>query len=90
MFKGVGPEFDNAFLQQNIVAGEIPVFSDSTSHYQLLMSKMIADKLKLNVGDKVFAYFIGDENVKTRKYTVAGIYQTNMTRFDENLCFTDL
>lgn len=90
MFKGVGPEFDNAFLQQNIVAGEIPAFSDSTSHYQLLMSKMIADKLKLNVGDKVFAYFIGDENVKTRKYTVAGIYQTNMTRFDESLCFTDL
>ena len=90
MFKGVGPEFDNAFLQQNIVAGEIPVFSDSTSHYQLLMSKMIADKLHLNVDDKVFAYFIGEENVKTRKYTVAGIYQTNMTRFDESLCFTDL
>ena len=90
MFKGVGPEFDNTFLQQNIMAGEIPVFSDSTSRYQLLMSKMIADKLHLNVGDKVFAYFIGDENVKTRKYTVAGIYQTNMTRFDENLCFTDL
>ena len=90
MFKGVGPEFDNTFLQQNIVAGEIPVFSDSTSRYQLLTSKMIADKLHLSVGDKVFAYFIGDENVKTRKYTVAGIYQTNMTRFDESLCFTDL
>ena len=90
MFKGVGPEFDSTFLQQNIVAGEIPAFSDSTSRYQLLMSKMIADKLHLSVGDKVFAYFIGDEDVKTRKYTVAGIYQTNMTRFDENLCFTDL
>ena len=90
MFKGVGPEFDKTFLQQNLVAGEIPLFSDSTSRYQLLMSKMIADKLQLNVGDKVFAYFIGDENVKTRKYTVAGIYETNMTRFDESLCFTDL
>ena len=90
MFKGVGPEFDKTFLQQNLVAGEIPLFSDSTSRYQLLMSKMIADKLQLTVGDKVFAYFIGDENVKTRKYTVAGIYETNMTRFDESLCFTDL
>lgn len=90
MFKGVGPEFDSLFLKQNLVSGVIPQFSDSTSRYQLLMSKMIADKLKLNVGDKVFAYFIGDENVKTRKYTVAGIYQTNMTRFDESFCFTDL
>ena len=90
MFKGVGPEFDNTFLKQNLVAGEIPLFRDSTSRYQLLMSKMIADKLQLKVGDKVFAYFIGDENVKTRKYTVAGIYETNMTRFDESICFTDL
>ena len=90
MFKGVGPEFDSLFLKQHLLAGKIPVFSDTTSHYQLLMSKMIADKLHLNVGDKVFAYFIGDENVKTRKYTVAGIYQTNMTRFDESLCFTDI
>ena len=90
MFKGVGPEFDSLFLKQHLLAGEIPAFSDSTSHYRLLMSKMIADKLHLNVGDKVFAYFIGDDNVKTRKYTIAGIYQTNMTRFDESLCFTDL
>ena len=51
---------------------------------------MIADKLKLKAGDKVFAYFIGSDDVKTRKYTVCGIYQTNMTRFDESLCFTDL
>ena len=90
MFKGVGQEFDKRFLQQNIVDGEIPAFSDSTSRYQLLMSKMIADKLHLAVGDKVYAYFMGEEDVKTRRYTVAGIYQTNMTRFDENLCFTDL
>ena len=90
MFKGVGQEFDKRFLQQNIVDGEIPAFSDSTSRYQLLMSRMIADKLHLAVGDKVYAYFMGEEDVKTRRYTVAGIYQTNMTRFDENLCFTDL
>lgn len=89
-FKGVGPEFNATFLKEHLLEGEIPQFSDSTSHYQLLMSKMIADKLKLKAGDKVFAYFIGSDNVKTRKYTVCGIYQTNMTRFDESLCFTDL
>ena len=90
MFKGVGSDFDDTFLQENLISGNIPQFSDSTSRYELLLSKMIADKLKLKTGDKVFAYFISDENVKTRKYTVAGIYQTNMTRFDETLCFTDI
>ena len=89
-FKGVGPEFDSTFLKQNLVEGRIPKFSDNSSHYELLLSKMIADKLQLNLGDKVFAYFIEDESVRTRRYTVCGIYETNMTRFDENLCFIDL
>ena len=89
MFKGIGPEYDLTFLRQNLVEGEIPTFSDTTSTNKLLLSRMIADKLKLKTGDKVFAYFI-DKSVRTRHYTIVGIYQTNMTRFDEALCFTDL
>ena len=37
-----------------------------------------------------FGYFIDNQDVRTRKFTISGIYQTNMTRFDETLCFTDL
>ena len=90
LFKGIGPEYDTSFLKEHLLEGEIPHFSDSTSHYQLLLSKMIADKMRLKTGDKVFAYFIDGQDVRTRRYTICGIYQTNMTRFDENLCFTDL
>ncbi|MBR7030569.1 MAG: ABC transporter permease [Prevotella sp.] len=89
LFKGVGHEYDMTFLKQHLVEGEIPVFSDTTSTNKLLLSRMIADKLRLKVGDKVYAYFI-DESVRTRRYTISGIYQTNMTRFDEALCITDL
>ena len=89
MFKGIGPEYDLTFLKENLVEGEMPQFSDTTSTNKLLLSRMIADKLRLSVGDRVYAYFI-DESVRTRRYTVVGIYQTNMTRFDESLCFTDL
>ncbi len=89
-FKGVGQEFDTTFLQAHLLEGEMPQFSDSTTHYQLLVSKMIADKLKLKLGQKLFAYFVDNEDVRTRKFTICGIYQTNMTRFDESLCFTDL
>ena len=89
IFKGIGPEYDMTFLQQHLVEGEIPVFSDTTSTNRLLVSRMIADKLRLSVGDKVYAYFI-DESVRARRYTICGIYQTNMTRFDEALCLTDL
>lgn len=89
MFKGVGPEYDATFIRQYLVDGEMPQFSDTTNTNKLLVSKMIADKLKLSVGDRIYAYFI-DENVRTRRFTISGIYQTNMTRFDESLCFTDI
>ena len=89
MFKGVGPEYDLNFLSQHLTEGEMPVFSDTASTNKILVSKMIADKLRLKTGDRIFAYFIG-ESVRTRRFTIAGIYQTNMTRFDESLCFTDI
>jgi len=89
-FKGVGSKYDLSFLSQNLVEGEMPKFQDSKSKYELLISLMMADKLRLKVGDKVYAYFIGSDNVRARKFTVKGIYQTNMTQFDQALCFTDL
>ena len=89
-FKGVGPEYDFTFIRQNLVAGDIPEFSDQSSHYKLLVSQMTADKLKLAVGDKVYAYFISNNDVRARRFTVRGIYQTNLTLFDQSLCFTDL
>jgi lipoprotein-releasing system permease protein len=38
----------------------------------------------------VFAYFIGDDNVRARRFTVTGVYQTNMKRFDDLFCLTDI
>jgi lipoprotein-releasing system permease protein len=90
VLKGVGEEYDIRFLQDNLKEGKIPAFSSKKSSYQLLISKMIANKLGLAVGDRVFAYFISYDNVRARKFTVAGIYETNMRQFDQALCFTDL
>lgn len=89
-FKGIGPEYDLDYLRQNLVEGKMPVFSDSTNTNRLLVSRLMADKLKLKAGDRLFAYFIDDSGVRTRRFTIEGIYQTNMTRFDEVICYTDL
>jgi len=95
VFKGVGQHYDLTFLKDNLIDGEVPQFSDSTSSYQLLISQMMADKLCLQVGNRVFAYFLGDvstgsdNGIRARKFTIKGIYQTNMTQFDQTMCFTD-
>ena len=90
MFKGVAEEYDTAFIHQNMVDGSIPSFSSQASKQQIVVSKMIADKLSLKVGDRVFAYFISDVGVRPRKYTIAGIYQTNLSMYDRAICLTDL
>lgn len=89
IFKGVGKDYDLSFLKQHLVSGKMPEFNDEESSYQLLISQQTADKLVLKAGDHVFSYFIGNDDVRVRKFTVAGIYQTNMNQFDQLLCFTD-
>lgn len=88
--KGVGPEFDSVFIHQNMVSGYIPTFSDSKTQQKLLISKTIADKLGLKTGERVFAYFVNGQGVRTRRFTICGIYETNLRQYDSQICFTDL
>ena len=89
-FKGVGPDFDSTFIHNNIVEGSIPPFSDSVSHNKILVSQLMADKLHLKSGQRIFAYFFDNNGVRTRRFTIAGIYQTNLKKYDETIVFTDL
>ena len=90
VFKGIGEDYDTTFLAKNIVEGRMPQLSMWKSTQQLLLSRIQANRLGLKVGDKVFAYYLSDDDVRARPFTVAGIYQTNLTRYDESICFTDL
>lgn len=90
MFKGIAEEYDTTFLHNNMVEGTIPAFSSEASKQQIVISKMIADQLHLHAGDRLFAYFFSNNGVRPRKYTITGIYQTNLSMFDKVICYTDL
>ena len=90
MFKGVGEDYDTSFLAKNMVEGALPKLSSRKNTRQLLVSKPIAQRLKLKTGSKVYAYFLGEGDVKTRVFEVTGVYQTNLTKYDETFCFADL
>jgi lipoprotein-releasing system permease protein len=90
MFKGVGEDYDTTFLASNLIEGKMPRLSMYKSTQQLLISKNMADKLRLKVGKKVFVYFLSDDEVRARPFNITGIYQTNFARYDDIMCFTDL
>ena len=89
-FKGVGEDYDLSFIRQNMQEGKLPTFSSQKSSNHIVVSRKQADKLHLHVGDKVYAYFIGYDDVRARRFTVSGIYKSNMKQFDDVLCLTDL
>jgi lipoprotein-releasing system permease protein len=88
-FKGVGEDYDLSFIRQNMQEGKLPTFSSKKNSNQVVVSRKMADKLHLHVGDKVYAYFIAYDDVRARRFTVSGIYQSNMKQFDDVLCLTD-
>lgn len=90
VLKGVGQDFDPTFLKQHLVAGEVPAFSDSSSTNKVVISKTIADKMNLKLGDKIYTYFISSNTVRARRLTIKGIYQTNFSEYDKMFLITDI
>lgn len=89
VLKGIGPEFDPTFFQKHLVEGELPQFSDTASSNKVVISKALATKLKLKLGDKIDTYYIQD-NVRARRLQIAGIYQTNFSEYDKLFLLTDI
>ena len=90
IFKGIGAEYDTTFLHQNMRQGHIPRFADNASSNKILISQSIADKLGVKAKDKIYSYFIDKNGVRTRRFTIEGVYQTNLSQYDDITCFTDL
>ncbi len=88
VLKGIGQEYDLNFLKQNLIEGEIPRFSDSVSSNKVLVSKLIAQKLHLKLGDKITCYFINTD-IRARRLKIAGIYSTNLA-YDKIFLITDI
>lgn len=89
VLKGVAEDYDLSFYAQYLQEGELPVFSDSIASGKILISREIASKLQLGVGDRVDSYFL-QGNMRARRYTVAGIYETGFSEYDRVFALTDL
>lgn len=90
VLKGISTEYDLSFIKRHLIEGEIPLFTDTVASQQVLISQSNALKLKLKVGDKIYTYFVDDDHIRARRLTIAGIYQTNFTTYDDLFLISDL
>ena len=87
--KGVAQEYDWTYLKAHLQEGEIPALTDSVASNRVLVSRSMANKLSLKGGDKLYTYYI-EGNVRARRLTVSGIFQTNFSAFDDYFLITDM
>lgn len=91
VMKGVGADYDWSYFQTCLKAGEVPVYADGERSTEVLVSKSIADKMLLKVGDDVRVWFIDEDmQARGRKFSVKGIFETGLSEFDDRYLFCDL
>ncbi len=89
ILKGVGTDFDWNYFRSNIVDGSVFTVSDTGRTNDVIISKKIADMLRLKTGDSFAMYFVQDPP-RSRKFTVCGIYETSLEEFDKMYVFCDI
>ena len=66
------------FFAQNIVEGVIP-----SQPQEVLLSRMTANRLQLHLNDDILCYFVDDTDVRARRFTIVGLYDTGFAQADE-------
>lgn len=89
VLKGIGEEYDWTFFRKNLRAGKVFTVSPDKRGTDVIISKYLADRLHLKVGDGFLTYFV-QENVRARKFTISGIYETGFLDYDKLFVLTDI
>ena len=91
VLKGVDQDYNWSYISSYLVSGEVPQYVENERSNDVVISNIIAHKMKLNVGDAVRIWFVDPEmKARGRKFTVVGIYETGLQECDERYLYCDL
>ena len=74
------------YVAANLEDGEMPNYEEDDNKNKILISRIAANQLKLNVGDSVPSYFITDD-IRVRKLEIAGIFNSHFDQYDDVIIF---
>lgn len=89
VLKGVDKSFNGRDFARNMLEGDTLQLNDSVADSRIILSKRLADKLQIKVGDKVRTYFVQDPP-RQRSFTLSGIYETGLPEYDTKFALVDL
>jgi len=89
LMKGIGPDFDSLAFKGSIKKGRFIAFAEDGASNEVLLSTKIANKLLLDVGDRVTMYFVQDPP-RFRRLEIVGLYETLLENFDDKIIIGDI
>lgn len=91
LLKGVDGSYDFAFFAGCLTEGNLPRTGDSLRVKEVLLSRLMADRLQLGPGDKVDLFFIGGDAAPRRdRFRISGLYASGMDEMDRVVALTDI
>ena len=91
LLKGVGSEYDWSLFRDWLIEGDLPRVGDSVRTKDILISRNLSKRQRLQVGDKVEMLFVGrDERPRRDRFKVSGIYASGMDEMDDKVTLTDI
>ena len=89
--KGIADDFDWEFFEDKIIDGGKLDLSSEKAKPQLLVSRSVANALRIGIGDKVTVYFPDSKKgLVPRTFRITGIYHTGLEDFDNAWVLTDI
>lgn len=92
IFKGVGADYDWNNIKEYLVEGKLPDFSKLLNE-DVIISRFLADRLNLKVGDSFNTFFIKEEQGKmpnSRRFKITGIFNSGFQNFDATYIIGDI
>lgn len=90
LYKGIDSNYDTAFFASNLLRGRLPELNDSAARNEVIISQTIARKMGLDTASKMRTYFWSGDSYRARAFTVVGVYNTDLSEFDEHYIVGDL
>ncbi len=89
VLKGVDGSFDWTFFRDNLKEGELLTIDPEKVSTNVIISRYLANLMGLSVNDSFLSYFV-QENVRARKFTISGIYETGFLDYDKLFVIVDI
>ncbi|MDR1500700.1 MAG: ABC transporter permease [Tannerellaceae bacterium] len=89
ILKGVDESYDWTFFADYLKEGAPLAIDAGRTSTDVIISSYLAGLLKLKMGDSFLTYFVQDD-VRARRFTVTGIYETGFGDYDKLFVLTDI